>query len=160
LVAGWEIASLEVAGVVDQHLRFAGVRADGLERRRDRLLRRKVELDGRAGAALLFDGRLQRRRVRRLACRQHREEALFGEFLGQRAADAQADTNRQILVVKSLAVRELGVASVGLPLRRRADDDGDRLALGVGHAAASPLLLRRSWHVPGAARTVANSLRE
>src|SRR5262249_16609768 len=72
--------------------------------------------------------------------RQHREEALLGELLRERAADAPAGADRQRTVVERLAVRELGVAPIGLPLRGGANDNGDRLALGVlaGHGLCVP----------------------
>ena len=53
------------------------------------------------------------------------EEAFLREFLRDGAADAPAHPDGQIAVVDRLAVRQLGVPAVGLPLGGGADDDGD-----------------------------------
>jgi hypothetical protein len=40
-----------------------------------------------------------------------------------------------MVVIHCLSVKEFGVTAIRLPFRRRADDDGDRLTLGVGLAS-------------------------
>ena len=51
----------------------------------------------------------------------------FGELLGDGAADAPAHADGDVAVVERLAVRQLGVASIRLPLRGGANHDGDLL---------------------------------
>jgi len=47
---------------------------------------------------------------------------------GHGAADAPAYADRDIAVIEHFAVRQLGVAPIGLPLGDRPDDDGDLFA--------------------------------
>jgi hypothetical protein len=77
---------------------------------------------------LLDDGFLERRGIGGLAGRQNDEEALSGELLGDRAADAPPYAHREIAVIEHLAVRQPGVAPIGLPLGGRPDHDGDLFA--------------------------------
>ncbi len=99
---------------------------------------RDVELDDHAVAALVLDRRHQARRVGRAARRQHDEEAFAGELLGDGAADAPAHADGQDTVIHRLAMDQPGVAAVRLPLRRGADDDGDRLALAFSSRECRP----------------------
>ena len=54
----------------------------------------QVELDGRALTALLDDGRLQRRRVRRSPGGEHHEASFRGKTLGDSPAHTPTDTDR------------------------------------------------------------------
>ena len=74
---------------------------------------------------MLFDGFLQRRRIGGIAGRQHDHEALLGKLLGDGTADAPAHTDGQVAVVEHLAVRQLGIAAICLPLGGRPHHDGD-----------------------------------
>jgi hypothetical protein len=87
-----------------------------------------LRLDGLPSAAALAAG----------PGRQHDKEALLGELLGDGAADTPADADGEVAVVDRLAVRELGVAPVGLPLGGGANDDGD-LFTGWAHVHTFPV---------------------
>ena len=69
------------------------------------VLRYEVQFDGQAFAALRLDRLLQRRGVGGGPGRQHDQEALFSEFLGDGTADTPADADGQIAVVDSLSMR-------------------------------------------------------
>ena len=56
---------------------------------------------------------------------QDDEEPLPGKLLGDGTADAPADPGGHVAVVEHLAVRQLGVASIRLPLGGRPDHNGD-----------------------------------
>ena len=88
-------------------------------------MRHQVQLDNHAFAALLLDGLLQRRRIGGIPGRQHDEEALLGKLLGDGTADAPAHADGQVAVVEHLAVRQFGIAAIGLPLGCRPNHDGD-----------------------------------
>ena len=100
-------------------------------------MRYEVHLDRHALAALRLDGLRQRRRIGGGPGGQHDEEAFLGEFLGNGAADAPADADGQVAVVEGPAMRQPGIAAVGLPLGGCADDDGD-LFTGWAHDAYLP----------------------
>jgi hypothetical protein len=57
--------------------------------------------------------------------RQDDEKPLPGKLLGDGAADAPADPYGYVAVVEHLAVRQLGVASIRLPLGGCANHNGD-----------------------------------
>ena len=92
---------------------------------------RQVQFDDHAVAALLADRCRERRGIGFGARRQDGEETLLREFLRDRAADAPVHADRQHAVSTSCRAASLVIAAVRLPLRRRADDDGDRFAFGV-----------------------------
>jgi hypothetical protein len=91
-------------------------------------VRHQVQLDNHTFAALLSDGLLQRCRIGGMPGRQHDDEALLGELLGDGAADAPAHADGQVAVVEHLPVRQLGIAAISLPLGGRPNHDGDRFA--------------------------------
>ena len=139
-----QIATFEIARVVDQNMRIAGVAADRGEGCGDEVLPGEIELDDHAVAALIPDRRRQARRIGLAAGRQDDEESLAGELLGDGAADAPADADGQVAVIHRLAMDQLGVAAIRLPFRRGAHDHGDRLALALppeilGHLGMLPL---------------------
>jgi hypothetical protein len=78
-----------------------------------------------------MDGFLQPGRVRGLARRQRGDEAFLGELLGDGAADAPAHAHRHVAIVQRLAVRQLGIAAVRLPLRRRPHHHRDGLPVRI-----------------------------
>jgi hypothetical protein len=74
---------------------------------------------------LLDDGLLQRRGIGGMTGRQDDEKPPLGKLLGDGAADAPADPDRYVPVVEHLAVRQFGVASIGLPLGGSPNHNGD-----------------------------------
>jgi hypothetical protein len=122
-----QVTPLEIAGVVDQDIGVARLLANRGERARYRFARHQVELDDHRFAALLDDGLLQCRGIRGPTCRQDDEKTLPGEFLGDGAADAPADADGNRAVVEHLAVRQFGVASIGLPFGGCSNHNGDLL---------------------------------
>src|SRR6516164_10488112 len=150
----WQIAALEVASVVEKHVWVADPLADGCERPRDSFLPGEIQLHRHAFAALCLDGLRKRRSVARGSRRQHDEEALLGKLLGESATDAPAYTDGQSAVIEHLAVRQFGVAAIGLPFGGCADHDGDlftcwahALTLSAG-ACAQLSRLRAAVHGP------------
>jgi hypothetical protein len=53
------------------------------------------------------------------------ENPLLGKLLGDGAAAAPTDPDGYVAVVEHLAVRQLGVASIGLPLGGSPNHNGD-----------------------------------
>ena len=127
-LVGRQVAAFQIAGIVDQHVGVAGLAADCGEGRGDRLLRDKIQFDDHALAALFADCLRQPRGVGFPAGRQHGEETFLREFLRDRAADPPPHADLDIAVVDRMAMRQQGVAALGLPLGGGADHDGDLLA--------------------------------
>src|SRR5437899_8687478 len=84
--------------------------------------------------------------------RQNDDEALLGESLGDGPADAPADADGDVAIVERLAVRQFGVAAIGLPLGGGPDHHGDLLA-GRAHAR---FLTRRYWQLAAFVNTISS----
>ena len=112
---GRQVASFQIAGVVHQHVRIAGLLPDPGEGVRYGISRNQVQLHDGAVAALLSNRGVQRFGVGGAAGGKHREEPFLGKLLRDSAAHAPAHANGQVAVVNVAAVNQVGIASVGLP---------------------------------------------
>ena len=107
-----QVTPLQIARVVDQYFRVAGLVSDLSECIRNRFRRDQVKLNNHAVAALFPNRCLQRRCIAGNASGQHHEVALLGELLSNGTTNAPTHANWQVTVIKFLAMGQFCVAAV------------------------------------------------